>query len=165
MEKKKSLGLDLWAYVNTVMNSVSNKRRQIPWTTNGFSSRELYSQWEMGGACSTHGIKVTLIYSFGRKPSKTIDRLENKQERTILNYITKKRDVKERTEPSRTAYAKYRVLAKGSYKLSWSIKHVILLAKVNTYEDFQGLQVRASSYIQLNQATRCSNFSRLLLVI
>jgi len=28
-----------------------------------------------------------------------------------------------------------------------------------------GLQVRASSYIQINQPTRCSNFSGLLLVV
>jgi len=32
-------------------------------------------------------------------------------------------------------------------------------------QHFSGLQVRTSSYIQMNQPTRCSNFSGLLLVV
>jgi hypothetical protein len=57
----------------------------------------------MGRACSAHGIKVTLIYSFGRKPSKTIDNLEIKHERKILNCISEKQYEKERTELGRPA--------------------------------------------------------------
>lgn len=50
----------------------------------------------MGGACRTHGIKVTVVHSFGRKPPKTVDNLENKHERKILNLITEKQYVKGR---------------------------------------------------------------------
>jgi hypothetical protein len=74
----------------------------------------------MGGACSRHGIKATLLYSFGRKPFKTVDHIENKQERRILNLITEKYDVKAWTDFSHPGYAKYRGPAKGSYEFSCS---------------------------------------------
>jgi len=43
----------------------------------------------------------------------------------------------------------------------WVVRDV---SKESTFL-FSGLQVRASSYIEMNQPTRCSNFSGLLLVV